>query len=105
MNRPPLKQRLNLLLVVAAIGCLLLAYVVSYVVLSLKGRYEPLAWGLNHGRHYGWIPHKFTKPRPSAGGPAAWDFNRPVALFYYPLWHLDRSYWHTEAEAWRKKAP
>jgi hypothetical protein len=84
---------------------LLLAYIVSYVVLSLRGSYEPTVLGLGHVKHYGWIPHGFKHLRPLAGDPAGWELNRRVTLFYYPLWHLDRSYWHTEAEAWRKLRP
>ncbi len=69
----------------AILGCLLVTYVASYLCLSAKGRYEPMVFGLNHVKWYDWIPHGFMENG---------EFNRPVAIGYYPLWQLDRRFWH-----------
>ncbi len=88
----PWKKRRLLLAVVA----LLALYTISYLIVSRKGFYEPVAYGLLQGRDghpilapkavygYNWMPFEHQ------GADGTWvKFN-----FYFPMLALDRAVWH-----------
>ena len=80
-------------------GLLLCIYVLSYVPISAKGRYEPLAYGLRQGPDgesilapkaafgYRWHPFDLVN---EAGE------TRLRTILYLPLIALDQKIWHTE---------
>lgn len=65
---------------------MIIAYLTSYLVLSLMGRYEPEAIGTNGVKWYAWAPKGFVH-----------EFRWNMAMYcsYYPLYVLDRKLWHT----------
>jgi hypothetical protein len=84
--------------VLAAVALFLLLYCGSYSVMSAKGHYKPLVFGLVRGNHgelisapkvsmdpYYWIPFKMID-----------DKNQPTfrAMFYVPLIKLDNQFFH-----------
>ena len=73
--------------IVVGLLAMLLLYVSSYVALSLCGRYEPLVFGADGPKRYGygWVPAGF-------GGPA--QLHSIPCTIYYPLLGLDWKYWH-----------
>jgi hypothetical protein len=72
---------------VVGLLAVVLLYVSSYVALSLCGRYEPLVFGADgpKGYGYGWVPAGF-------GGPA--ELYTIPSSIYFPLLCLDWKYWH-----------
>lgn len=73
-----------------AAAIVLVPYVLSYVILSVFGRYEPVAIGLAGVKWYNWSPKGFTDNyRP----------NKFLHIFYFPLHQLDIHVWH-ESCAW-----
>lgn len=80
------RWKLHAGLVVSALAI----YISTYVALSLQGRYEALAWGLNHVKGRGWVPRGFE----SNG-----DWNLGMVCTFFPLYWLDRMCWHTNAAA------
>jgi hypothetical protein len=73
-----------------SLGLLLIAYVAGYLFLSLDGRYEPAAIGLNGVKQYQWAPCGFVQE---------FRWNRTAMIAFYPLFMLDRFFWHTPDEA------
>jgi len=63
----------------------LILYVGCYIPLSIYGRYEPYAIGLDWVKDYGWAP---------AGYVNNYKFNRPMFYFFAPLWAIDVRVWH-----------
>jgi hypothetical protein len=78
--------------IVIGLLAMVLLYVSSYVALSLCGRYEPLIFGADGPKWYGWIPAGF-------GGPA--ELHTIPCTIYFPLLVLDRKLWHR----WTKTDP
>ena len=72
--------------VITIIGAMSL-YPLSYLALSLNGIYYPAAIGLTGVKWYNWAPMGFASRK-------EYRWNIPIALFYLPLWHLDKKYWH-----------
>ncbi len=72
--------------IAAFIGVLIAAYVVSYVVLSIRGRFEPVAIGLNGVKGYRWAPEGFY---------ADMKWRLKPAYFYLPLYCMDTGFWHS----------
>ena len=73
----------------ATIVCLLLAfvYVGTYLLLSLGGRYEPAAWGVDNVKWYAWAPRGFVQD---------FRWNRGPMLAFLPLYYLDTHFWHNQ---------
>ena len=81
---------------VALISSVLLVYVSAYVALSIQGRYEPAAFGLNGVKFYAWAPHGFHSH-------LTWR-HRTMFLFS-PLYCVDIRFWHTFDAAHSGKYP
>ena len=89
---------------------ILLLYVLSYVVLSVNGCYQPLSVGLNGAKSYAWAPLGFYDPdhawknsfyaqQHPAEKTGGW---RPFMwLAFLPLWELDFRCIHTEDRMWQ----
>jgi hypothetical protein len=77
---------LRLLFVAVTLACAVAAYVGSYVARSARGRYEPMVIGLNGVKWYDWAPEGFVGE--------GWKWNETQIWWYYPLWRLDRRFWH-----------
>lgn len=73
-----------------AIWAALAFYVGSYVILSLCGRYVPVAGGAMRIWLWSWAPYGFWHDR---------DWNRPVAWFFVPLLLYDQFVWHTDVDS------
>jgi len=56
------------------------------VARSSRGRYEPAVIGLGGVKWYDWAPQGFVTD-------FRWN-NDLVRFYYYPLWRLDRRFWH-----------
>jgi hypothetical protein len=65
---------------------LLAIYLLSYLVLSLSGKYAPGAIGGYGIKWYSWFPLGFANTG---------KFGYGMWVFYCPLVTLDRGYWHT----------
>lgn len=78
------------------LAVLLLCYIGSYVALSLSGRYEPSAIGLNGVKGYGWAPTGFVRN---------YKWNMWLQLFYLPLWAVDMRVWHSPGKAYTERYP
>gem|GEM_PF-3445136 len=76
---------------------LTIVYVTTYFSLSVQGQYEPEVFGIDHVKHYGWTPRGFCRPDGS--------INKSFVLFFYPLWRLDREYWHSSDSRTMEKYP
>jgi hypothetical protein len=74
--------------VITVLAFLLVCYLGSYLLLTLRGRYEPVTIGLNGANAYAWAPENFTHD-------FRWD--RFKIAFYLPLYCLDAQFWHTRA--------
>jgi hypothetical protein len=74
------------------IGCasVLFAYVVSYIVLTIQGRYEPAVTNAGHVMWYDWAPRGFVRGD---------HWNTRLMYFYAPLYLLDWHLWH-EPQRW-----
>ncbi len=72
------------------LGAILLPilYVVTYVSLSVNGRYEATVHGAEGVKLSSWYPAGFFRDKTN------WEYNLAVVYSFYPLWQLDRSYWH-----------
>jgi hypothetical protein len=81
-----------------AFGTFCAMYVFSYVSLSVAGRYEPAAWGLDGVKWYSWAPAGFVRSKDL-------EWRRHTLLMFYPLYQLDRKFWHTEAKMFTGKYP
>jgi len=75
---------------------LLCIYVGVYAILSLEGRYEPAAWGLDHVKWYAWAPRGFVQD---------FQWSRPLMLTFAPLYYLDTRFWHKEEDSHSGKYP
>lgn len=71
-------------------GAALAVYLGTYVGLSLQGRYEAIFWGLGHVKARAWIPRGFETDG---------EWNVGMVYAFFPVYHLDRKYWHTDGEA------
>ena len=78
---------LRLLFVAMTLAGVVLAYVGSYVARSARGRYEPMVIGLGGVKWYDWAPAGFVEEYD-------WKWNDSHVWCYYPLWRLDRRFWH-----------
>jgi hypothetical protein len=85
--RKPIRQNIIFWIV----GLLFVLYAGSYVVLSLRGRYEPFAFNLDGVSRYRWAPKGFVYDL---------RWNQPAINAYVPLYMLDNLLWHTPDEAW-----
>ncbi len=65
----------------------LLAYVGSYVTLSLNGYYYPGAYGLQGEKWFNWSPAGFSSRKEYR-----WSYT--MMFFYLPLWEVDRIWIH-----------
>ena len=70
--------------------CLLCLYVGTYALLSVNGRYEPAAWGVNGVKWYGWAPAGFVQD---------FEWSGPLLLAFAPLYALDKRLWHTDCDS------
>ena len=59
----------------------------TYLVLSLRGRYEPGLWGLGVVKCYQWAPAGFVE---------GYQWDRRLMIGFLPLWKLDQWLWHEE---------
>jgi hypothetical protein len=78
----------DLTLAIALIG---LTYLVSYVALSLGGRYEAMIHSAEGPTWYTWVPAGFSFDL---------SYGRGMQALYYPLHHLDCCIWHVELPAY-----
>ena len=72
-----------------------LAYGGSYVSRSVRGRYEPGCIGLGGVKSYEWAPQGFVTD---------FRWNSDPARFYWPLYYLDRQFWHSPLSAGEKSS-
>jgi hypothetical protein len=100
--------------VLRIIIAILLLYVLSYVVLSVCGRYQPLSVGLANVKEYAWAPFAFYDPdhawprsyyaehhpTEKTGG-----WSTAMMLTFYPLWLIDVGCIHTESRMPPNKSP
>jgi len=77
-------------------GLLVCIYMASYFLMSVNGRYEPGVWGLSGPKWYAWAPAGFVQE---------FRWNDPLILMYYPLYELDRRYWHRDDDSHSGKYP
>jgi hypothetical protein len=89
-------KRNNIIRWTIILALLLIVYIVSYLALSLQGRYEPGAIGTSGVKWYEWAPSGFVTDH---------KWNRLLICPYYPLYLFDCRYWHTENEADGNKYP
>ena len=84
------------LFVAVTLAGIVLAYVGSYAARSARGRYEPAAIGTNGVKWYEWAPEGFVGD--------GWEWNETQIWWYYPLWQLDRRFWHQplDGSLWRE---
>lgn len=78
------------------IALVFFAYLASYLILSLQGRYEPADIGLNGVKKYAWAPRGFVSE-------FNWDATRMQV--YFPLYYCDCRFWHTSDDAFDKGYP
>lgn len=71
-------------------------YVVSYLCLSVNGRFEPSVIGTNGVKCYDWAPYGFVDD---------YRWNRPLMVFFLPLHALDDRCWHTSDDAYDGRYP
>ena len=76
-------------------ACVLVTYVGSYLCLSQRGRYEPIAFDLHGVMWFSWAPQGFVhQPK------AEW---RPALMYaYLPMLILDWKLWHRNIEPGEK---
>jgi len=74
----------------------LVLYVVSYLWLSMNGRFEPEAIGLAGVKLYGWAPLGFVHE---------YKWNHSLQICFLPLWVLDAKFWHKSDDALIGKYP
>ena len=86
-----LVKRLGLLLLIT-----LPVYIGSYAALSVKGRYEPAAIGLDHVSAYKWAPRSFV---------VGYRWKCWPIIIYAPLYLLDTLIWHTDAKVYSRLYP
>jgi hypothetical protein len=84
---------------------LLMAYILVYAALSLRGRYQPAAIGLAGVKWYSWAPYGFyDAEHPWPGARAArehpeqktGDWRESMMISFLPLWIVDTHYIHRE---------
>ena len=68
----------------------LFVYVGGYLILSVSGRFEPEAIGLNGVKWYAWAPQGFVHN---------FRWSKPLKLVFTPLWIADTRLWHTSGKA------
>lgn len=71
------------------IACCMIIYALLYACLSVRGRYEPEAIGLNGVKWYAWAPLGFVKD---------YRWRTVPCVLFYPLNRLDNRYWHTDCD-------
>jgi hypothetical protein len=64
-------------------------YLLSYVCLSIAGRYEPADWGLTGPKSYAWAPLGFFNSHDLR-------WRKYVLVFFFPLYAIDCKIWHTQ---------
>ena len=89
-----IKKRMTASLVVGLL--VIAAYVLSYVRISARGRFEPTFIGLNGVKRYGWAPQGFV---------SEFKWSRPKLLFYYPLHFIDTRFFHSSDDAYSERFP
>ena len=72
------------------------AYIGSYLALSLQGRFEPSAIGLNGVKWYACAPRGFV---------TEFQWNSNLQTVYLPLYVLDTKLWHTSDDAYSDRYP
>ena len=75
--------------IILAMIMALLAYIGSYMILSVQGQYVPKAWGLYWVKFYWWAPRGFVS------GPAGIEARPAFYYFFFPLWVFDIRLVHT----------
>jgi hypothetical protein len=86
---------LRLLFVAVTLAGIVAAYVGSYVARSSRGRYEPTTIGLGGVKWYNWAPAGFVEEY-------EWKWDEARNWCYYPLWRLDRRFWHPSLDGSEK---
>ncbi len=81
---------LRLLFVAFILIAIGMAYLGSYVSRSLQGRYEPAVIGLGGVEWYDWAPRGFVRD---------YEWDPSLVRIYYPLWQIDRRFWHRPEDA------
>jgi len=71
-------------------------YVVSYIWISARGRFEPGQIGLNGVKRYSWAPEGFVNE---------FKWNHHKMLFYYPLYYIDTELFHDSDEQYSGRFP
>jgi hypothetical protein len=71
---------------------MLILYFCTYTVLSSNGRYEATVFGAGHVKWSTWAPAGFLHDA------TKFKWNMPVVYIFYPLWNLDRRYWHADIQ-------
>lgn len=82
--------------ILLSLAILLPGYIGSYVTISIHGRYEPCAIGLNGVKSYSWAPRGFVTD---------YKLHNRLWFFYCPLYGLDKHFWHTDQDAFSGKYP
>jgi hypothetical protein len=78
----------------------LMIYLFTYVVLSVCGRYQPIAVGISHVEEYAWAPLGFYDKKHPWVGPvkspiqATSSWSGFIAVFFYPVWAMEKQYIH-----------
>jgi hypothetical protein len=84
---------------------LFVVYVLTYLVLTFNGGYQPISVGASHVKEYAWAPLGFYDPD-HAWKNSSYAHHHPtektggwnqMMLVFYPLWFIDVRYIHTES--------
>ena len=75
---------------------LFVAYVASYLTMTIQGRFEARAWHVGYVDQYEWAPRGFVRD---------YQWNVNLMRLYGPLYALDVNFWHVRREANGGKYP
>ena len=85
-----MKYSLRSLFVGITLLAIAFAYFGSYVRRSNRGMYEPAVVGADGVKWYDWAPEGLVE---------GYRWDTPAMWFYYPLWRMDRRFWHPPLRA------
>jgi hypothetical protein len=75
---------------------MLFIYLGLYLILSLRGRYEPSVIGLGGVKSYRWAPQGFVD---------GFIWNRSLELAFFPIYLADIRLWHTADKSYLGEYP
>ena len=76
--------------IILAMITALLAYIGSYLILSVQGHYVPCTWGAGFVKSYWWAPRGFVS------GPAGIQQRFVLVIGFLPLWVIDYKLVHNK---------